>query len=712
MNRKKNSTKITEDNIIQVLTSLKGKQINHKQIFTKIPEPKPEKPEQLLPILNSLVEEKKIKSKEKYKYYCNQLSQLVKGSIDISKKGAIYLIVENHEMDYIVLKNNKNLLQGDYVEAGLVSREKTTKAEIFRVISHYPKTLVGTLYLRNNQWQVQSTNNKFSTPFYTSNKTTLKQGFKVSFKIKGYNDSKKQYEAEIIEILGESGNHHTEMHAILTEFGLPEKFEPAIEKEALEIKSEISTKEIKNRKDYRQVLTVTIDPETAKDFDDAISYQILTNGNTEVGVHIADVSHYLLANTPLDMEAQKRATSIYLVDRVVPMLPFNLSDNLCSLVPNEDRLTFAAIFEFDKKYNIVNKSFSKTIIHSDKRFSYEEAQEIIEKKEGLHSKEINHLNEIALHLQNLKFKHGAINFESPETRFVLNEQFEPIDVYVKERKEAHKMIEEFMLLANRSVAEYMFTQKPQPPFIYRTHDEPSETRISDLKLFLSKFGYNLILDNEKTLRNSINEISEKIIGKPEQDIVRQMCIRSMAKAVYTPNKPSHFGLAFPYYTHFTSPIRRYPDVIAHRLLFAHLNGDTMEKAYQWNMTKLDALCKHSSQMEQLATDAERASIKYKQAEYLENKIGEIFEGAISGLTDWGMFVELKNNKCEGMIRLNTISDDYYEYDNKMMAVVGKKFFKKYKLGDVISVKISAVNKTNRTIDLKLVSNESRKPHRK
>jgi ribonuclease R len=695
--------------IESILTDQNGKVLNHKQIFSRLsPSLKPTNPENLLPYLKMMTDEVIIHQNDTFKFSIPQTVTFIEGVVDISKSGRVFLIVEGESEDYIVNDSNVKLLPFDRVMA---VKTKKNKVDIIKRIQHSDKNYVGVLNKKNSYWFVVPDSNKFKHPFDVKFSHHLKVGNKVVFKIIDYPDQSKFPRAEIIEILGKQGDHHTEMHAILAEYGLPEKFEDEVNSASDLLNASISESEIKKREDFRGVLTFTIDPDTAKDFDDAISYKKLEDGNFEIGVHIADVSHYVKPDDIIDKEAIKRGTSVYLVDRVVPMLPFNLSDSICSLVPNEDRLTFSVIFEISPEFKLLKTRFSKTIIHSDKRFSYEEAQEILNKKEGLYYDELAHILSFTQYLTKKRFDNGALNFESTEYKFVLDEHFKPLSMAVKQRQSTNRLIEELMLLANQSVATFIYTQKPRKPFVYRTHDEPSDLKITELKKFVAKFGYTLQIDNEKILRDSINKLSLAIEGKIEQDVIQSMCIRSMSKASYTPNKPSHYGLAFEYYTHFTSPIRRYPDVIVHRLLFGYLNGQTMAEICHWNMDQLDGICKHCSKMEITASEAERASIKYKQAEWMEQHIGQKFEGVITGLTDFGMFVEIKKFKCEGMVRLNSIIGDHYEYDSSMMAVIGRKYYKQFKMGDSVMVQVLDASKKTRTIDL-ILSTDNNKNKKK
>lgn len=711
MTKKKQSTKEIEKEIIQILTDAQGKVMNHKQIFSRIDKSDGENSaDDILPILNNLAEQQEIQKKDNFKFVIAIKTVFVEGIIDISKNGRAYLTVEGMDEDLVVDNSLIKLMPLDKVQAVLT---KKNKVEVVKLIEHSQKQFVGVLNKKNTYWYITPDSNKFRTPLDIKFSHHLKEGYKVVFKILGFPNDAKYARAEVITMLGKEGTHQTEMHAILAEFGLPEAFENEVNEAAERIKIDINQKEIADREDFRKTITFTIDPETAKDFDDAISFKPMSHGGFEVGVHIADVSHYVLPNDIVDMEAIKRATSVYLVDRVVPMLPFNLSDSICSLVPNEDRLTFSAIFEVSKEYQIINKRFTKSIIHSQKRFSYEEAQSIINAKEGVLYEELNILNEFAKYLTKKRFEKGALNFDSPEYRFVLDENFKPIEMTIKQRQDTNKLIEELMLLANRSVAEFVYTQKPRKPFVYRTHDEPNQTKLVELKKLVEKFGYKLHIDDEVSLRSSMNQLMKDVEGKPEQDMIQSLCIRSMSKAVYTPNKPSHYGLAFPYYTHFTSPIRRYPDIIVHRLLDGYLRGKSMQEICGWNNDMLDNACKHSSKMELTASEAERASIKYKQVEWMEDHIGETFDGIITGLTDFGMFVEIKSYKCDGLIRLNAMTDDHYDYDINSMSIVGRRYFKKYRIGDPLRVTLINANKKNRTIDLQIASyDKSGKKHGK
>jgi ribonuclease R len=493
------------------------------------------------------------------------------------------------------------------------------------------------------------------------------------------------------------------MHAIIAEFGFSIKFPDEVEAEANAISTIITKEEIAKRKDFRKVLTFTIDPEDAKDFDDAISFQIIKEGIYEVGVHIADVSHYVIPGTKLDAEALNRATSVYLVDRTIPMLPEKLSNGLCSLRPNEEKLTFSAVFTMNENGDVLSQWLGKTVIYSDRRFAYEDAQERIETGTGDLATEINILNSIAKKLKERRFKNGAVNFETEEVKFKLDENFKPVGIFKKVRKDAHKLIEEFMLLANRTVAEDVFKMgkaDSKKTFVYRVHEHPSDEKLKTFSNFANRFGYSILTTSAKAIAQSFNDLLAEVEGKPEQNIIQQMAVRSMMKAYYSTKKTSHYGLAFDYYSHFTSPIRRYPDLMAHRLLFSYLH-----KGKSADENQYEAMCKQSSVMEVQAADAERASVRYKQVEYLKDFIGHEFMGIISGVTEWGMYVEITEYKCEGMVKLSNLADDFYEFDEHNQWIIGRRTHKKYQLGDQIHVTVKGADTVKRQVELDIVGNK-------
>ena len=525
-----------------------------------------------------------------------------------------------------------------------------------------------------------------------------KHNDKVIVKVTQWPERDKKPEGVVTRVLGKAGEHNAEIHSIIAEFGLPLEFPEAIEAEAETISDKITAREIKKRKDFRDITTFTIDPFDAKDFDDALSLRPLPNGNTEVGIHIADVTHYVAMKTALEEEAVDRATSVYLVDRTIPMLPERLSNGLCSLRPNEEKLTFSAVFELDGEGEIKSEWFGRTIIYSDRRFTYEEAQERLETQEGDFHEEILQLDTLAKKLKQDRFKKGAVNFESVEVKFKLDEDGKPLGIIPKERKDAHKLIEEFMLLANKRVAEFIFKQATQAnpvTFVYRTHDDPDPEKLDTLATFAKRFGHQLDFE-KKGISHNLNHLVDRVEGKPEQNVLQQLAIRTMAKARYSTNEKGHFGLSFAHYTHFTSPIRRYPDMMVHRLLQHYLDGGKSVDRDEY-----EQLCLHASEREKRAADAERASIKYKQVEFMSMVEDKVFDGIVSGVTEWGIYVEITETKCEGMVRISDLGDDYYEFDEQNYRVIGRRNKRMITLGDGVKVSVKATDIDRRTIDLTL-----------
>jgi ribonuclease R len=680
--------------------------LNYKQVSAKLNITDPESRETILEVLKDEVASGVFDEPQKGKFRLKDLKTFIIGKVDMTADGAAFIVPDDDlEKDvYVSARKLHNALHGDKVKVYIYAKKsgRRNEGEVVEIIERYKTDFIGVMKISERFAFVMIDDRKMLHDIFVplTDLNGAKNGQKVQVSITDWPEGVKNPIGKITHILGEQGENNTEMNAILAQFGFPLSFPPEVEKEANDIPEEITEAEIKKRRDFRDTVTFTIDPADAKDFDDAISFKKLDNGNYEVGVHIADVSHYVVPGTALDKEAYARATSVYLVDRVIPMLPERLSNGVCSLRPNEDKLCFAAVLELDDEANLVKEWFGRTIIHSNTRFSYEQAQEVIETKEGNHVDEILKLNELAHILRERKFKNGAINFESTEVKFKLDENGKPIGVYVKERKDAHKLIEDFMLLANRKVAEYvskMTKGKKKYTFVYRSHDSPNLENLGNFALFAARFGYKINMKSYREIAKSLNYLMEDVEGKKEQNVLTQLAIRSMAKAIYTTKKTSHYGLAFDHYTHFTSPIRRYPDVMVHRLLAAYLNKEKSGSEEEY-----ETAASHSSAMEKRAADAERASIKYKQVEYLEENVGKLYMGIISGVTEWGMYVELIENKCEGMIRLRDIADDFYVWDEKNYCIVGQRKKKKYQLGDEVKVKVKKVDLSKRQIDFSLI----------
>ncbi|WP_407508396.1 ribonuclease R [Elizabethkingia anophelis] len=707
---KKNNDKLHDIGrlILRFMSKKTSKIYNYKQIAEGIEFKNPRQREQVIQSLHILLAENKIKEVEKGRYILNiEISDTLTGVIDFNQSGNAYVKVDGVSDDiFIHQKNVKNALQGDKVTiVPFHFKGKKLEGAVVDVIERSRTQFVGTFqYIASKDFGFVIFDKKIINTDIFIPKTKFngaKDGDKVIVKMLGWDDKSKNPEGEIVDVLGHPGEHETEIHAILAEYGLPYNFPPEVEAEAQKIDKTLSEQEIAKRWDMRDILTFTIDPKDAKDFDDALSLRKLENGNIEVGVHIADVSYYVQPGTLLDQEAYDRATSIYLVDRVVPMLPEVLSNELCSLRPNEDKFTFSAVFELDDKAEIQKQWFGRTVINSDRRFSYEEAQERIETKEGDLAEEINLLDSLAKILRKDRMKHGAIAFDRAEVRFNLNEESQPIGVYFKISKDANHLIEEFMLLANKKVSEFVsLTRKNEPTnntFIYRIHDDPDPTKLASLRDFVHTFGYKMNISNRNKISESMNKLLAEVKGKGEENMIETLAMRSMSKAVYSTENIGHYGLAFEYYSHFTSPIRRYPDVMAHRLLQHYLDGGKSP-----NVAEYEDKCKHCSQMERLAADAERDSIKFMQVKFMEKHVGETFKGVISGVTDWGIYVEIPENGAEGLIRLRDLTDDSYMFDAKNYAIVGMTHGNTYQLGDEVEIKVVKANIIAKQLDFKLI----------
>jgi len=680
--------------------------LNYKQVSAKLNINDPDARETILEILEEEEFKQVLKQVSPGKFQLIELKTFIEGIVDLTNDGSAFIVTDDPlESDiYIAPRKLRTALNGDRVKVYVYAktRGRRKEGEIIEIIKRAKTEFTGIVKLSEHYAFFIPDDRKMMHDIFIPMEALngAKNGIKAVAEITDWPAQAKNPVGRIKHILGVQGENDTEMNAILAEYGFPLAFPAEVEREAESIPSDITKEEIAKRRDCRDVTTFTIDPFDAKDFDDALSFRILENGNYEVGVHIADVSHYISPDSALDKEAYERGTSVYLVDRVIPMLPERLSNGLCSLRPNEDKLCFAAIFELDANANIINQWFGKTVIHSNRRFTYEEVQQVIETREGDFRDEILKLNELAYILRDRKFKAGAISFETTEVKFILDGDGKPTGVYVKERKDAHKLIEDFMLLANRKVAEHvskMGKGKHKYTFVYRTHDSPKPDALNSFAQFASRFGYKINTKSDKEIARSLNFLMEDVEGKKEQNVLTHLAIRSMAKAIYTTKASSHYGLAFDHYTHFTSPIRRYPDVMVHRLLEHYLHGGQSANAEHY-----EKMCQHASQMEKRAADAERASVKYKQAEFLQDQIGHVYSGVISGVTEWGMYVEIIENKCEGMIRLRDISDDFYTLDEKNYQIIGQRKKKAYRLGDEVKIRVKNVDLAKKQIDFSLV----------
>jgi ribonuclease R len=714
--RNKNTSKTSDflrDKLIAFFNNSRKNAYSLKDLMKKLGLNRKETKDTLDRELSTLVKQGKLVQLKNGMFKSNNSGEInaISGRVDHVSPRFCYVIPEDKKIEdiWVDARFMNGAIDGDIVNvvlfpsSGKFSKEKHTEGKIVEITTRKRTEFVGTIEISPKFAFVIPDNKKIHFDIFIPgdgiNKAQHRQ--KVIAVVHEWPEDGQNPVGKVKEVLGNAGDNNTEMHAIMAEYGLPFTFPESVDRDANQIETEISSSEISKRRDFRNTTTFTIDPIDAKDFDDAISVEKLSNGNYEIGVHIADVTHYVRPGSILEKEAYLRATSVYLVDRVVPMLPEKLSNGLCSLRPKEDKLTFSAVFEMTESGKVMSQWFGKTIIHSDRRFSYEEVQEIIETEKGDFVEEVLLLDRLAKILRKERFKKGAISFETIEIKFKLDDNGKPLGVYPKIRKDAHKLVEDFMLLANKKVAEQVYNMKKgeeKNTMVYRTHDNPNPDKLKSLATFAARFGHKMNVHDEGAIAKSLNQLTEDVEGKPEQNVLQGLAIRCMAKAIYTTEADIHFGLAFQHYTHFTSPIRRYPDMMVHRLLNHYLEGGKSEDKHAF-----EEKCNHSSEREKMAADAERASIKYKQVEFMSTMTDKVFDGIISGMIENGMFIEIVETKCEGMIRLSDIGDDFYEVDLDNYRIVGKKKQKVYTLGDTVQVKVKKTDLARRTIDLELIT---------
>lgn len=698
-----------QSSLLALLDQSHGDALSLKQIVKKLGLKKKDDIKLVGRLVDECVEENRIEEVRDGSYRSNAKEKEIVGVLDHVSSRFGYVKIGDEQPDvYIKDRDLGSAVDGDTVEIAIFPTRhgEHPEGKVTKVLQRSRNRFVGRVEISKNFAFMIADARKIHTDFfiYPENINGATHGDKVIVEVTSWAENDRKPEAKVVEVLGKAGENEAEIHSIMAEFELPFRFPERVNAESKRIDEGITQEEINKRWDFRDVITFTIDPEDAKDFDDALSFRKLDSGLYEIGVHIADVTHYILPNSILDQEAFDRATSVYLVDRTVPMLPERLSNELCSLRPREDKLTFAAVFEMDEKGKIKKEWFGRTIIHSDVRFSYEEAQLILEKGQGILAEELRILNDIAKKLRKERFSKGAVNFETTEVKFKLDPKGKPLAVVPKIRKDAHKLIEEFMLLANKQVATFVYNYKKakeKNTFVYRIHDFPDPEKVKDFSVFARQFGHKMNID-ENSISGSLNKLMSEIEGKPEQNILEQLAIRTMAKAKYSTDVKGHFGLAFNHYTHFTSPIRRYPDMMVHRMLQHYL-----DEGKHLNKAEFEEKCVHSSEREKRAADAERASIKYKQVEFMASAEKKPFEGLISGVTEWGLYVEIIETKCEGMIRLSDMTDDFYEFDEKNYRLVGRRKRKVFTLGDKVNVRVKKTDIDKRLIDLVFADREDK-----
>lgn len=709
----KSSAKELRTKVLQYISNQKNNTFNYKQVAFAIDADTAAAHRSIALILAELAFDGDLIEVSPGKYKAPQRSNIAIGTFVRRSNGKNSVVTDDDgESIFVAERNSMHALNGDKVKVIIAARKRGAEpeAEVMEILEKKEQTFIGTLRVEK-QYGILVTDSKFLATDILIPRQKLKggkTGDKAIVKITSWEDEEKNPKGEVIDILGVTGENTTEMHAILAEFGLPYHYPEAVEKAANKIDAGITDEVIAARIDMRNVTTFTIDPKDAKDFDDALSIRKLDNGNWEVGVHIADVTHYVTPDSIIDKEAQKRATSVYLVDRVVPMLPEHLSNGICSLRPDEEKLTFSCIFEMDNDAKVLDAKIARTVTKSNRRFTYDEAQNVIETGKGDYAEEILTLDRLAKTLRKRRYENGSVEFDRAEVRFDIDETGHPVGVYFKESKDANKLIEEFMLLANKTVATTIgkpANNKKPKAFVYRVHDMPDPGKLTDLSKIARTFGYKVKeTGSSREVNRSINRMLGDIKGKGEENFLSTLAIRSMAKAVYTTHNIGHYGLAFDYYTHFTSPIRRYPDMMVHRLLERYLAGGRSV-----NLEKLEDQCKHSSDMEQLAANAERSSIKYKQVEFMGDHMGEVYDGVISGVTEWGLYVELNENMCEGLVPVRELADDYYDFDEKNYCLVGRRNNVRYRLGDNVRVKVVRANLERKQLDFVLIDDRTRRP---